>query len=154
MEQATTKNRNEHNPQIALKTFKRDVVKLYQDYRQTHQPKLENAIKSLQKELENKGDAQNLTTDEIDEHSRLIAERIEALERKRRDCAKLLSTARNKLEGETMSKHWARSAKESTPRNTIRALKNPLQNPMRRETRTEKMAEQAKEYHEELLKVD
>ena len=154
VEQVTTENRNKHDPQIALKTFKKDVVELYKNYHQTYQPKLENAIRSLQNELENKGDAPNLTTDEIDEHSKLIAERIEALEKKRRDSAKLLSTARNRLEGETMSKHWARSAKESTPRDTICALRNPLQNPTRQETRTERMAELAKEYHEELLKVD
>ena len=53
-----------------------------------------------------------------------------------------------------MSKHWVKSAKESSPRNTIRALKNPLQNPTQRETRSDRMAEMAKEYHEKLLSID
>ena len=53
-----------------------------------------------------------------------------------------------------MSKHWARSAKESTPRDTIRALRNPLQDPTRRKTRSDKMADLAKHYHERLLAMD
>ena len=87
VELVTVENRDEHNPQIALKTFKKDVVELYREYRRTHQPKLENTIRSLQRELENKGNAPSLTMDEIHEQLKLIAERIEALEKKGRDGA-------------------------------------------------------------------
>ncbi|KAF9783471.1 Endonuclease/exonuclease/phosphatase, partial [Thelephora terrestris] len=97
------------NPQTALKEFKTEIVRLFRDHQRTNQPKIENAIRRLQGELKDKGDAQHLTADEIAEDSALITERIDALEKKRRDNAKLLSTARNRLEGETMSKYWARS---------------------------------------------
>ena len=109
------------DPQRALKTFKKKVVETFREYQRTHQPKLENAIRSLQKELEDKANTPGLTADEIQEQSGLLAERIEALEKKRRDGARLLGSARNRLEGETMTKYWARSAKESTPRDTIRS---------------------------------
>ena len=142
------------DPQRALKTFKKKVVETFREYQRTHQPKLENAIKSLQKELEDKANTPGLTADEIQEQSGLLAERIEALEKKRRDGARLLGSARNRLEGETMTKYWARSAKESTPRDTIRALRNPLQEPTRRETRSDRMANLARHYHEQLLAVD
>ena len=152
--QVTPENHPNHDPQLALKTFKTRVVTLYRGYQRTHQPKLENAIRSLRKELEHKADTPNLTVDEIQEQSKLIAERIEAFEKKRRDGARLLYNARNRLEGETMSKHWVRSARESTLCDTIQALRNPLQNPTQRETGSDKMAEMAREYHEKLLTLD
>jgi ribonuclease HI/exonuclease III len=142
------------HPQLALKTFKVEAVKLFRTYQKTHQPKLENTLRSLRRELEDKANTPGLTEDEVQEHSVLIARRIEALEGKRRDEAKLLSTARNRLEGETMSKHWARSARDSAPRDTIRALRNPLRAEAPRETRTERMAETARDYHEQLLALD
>lgn len=71
------------NLQLALRTFKTDVVELYRNYWRTHQPKLENAIKSLQRELENKGDERGLTAEGIQVQSALLRERIEALEKKR-----------------------------------------------------------------------
>ena len=154
VEQPNATNRMTNNPQLALKTFKMKVVDLYRNHQRSNQPRLENAIKNLQRELENKASTPGLTEDDIQEQSMIIAERIETLETKKRDKARLLSTARNKLEGETMSKHWVRSARESTPRDTIRALKNPLQNPTHRETRSDKMAEVAREYHEQLLNID
>jgi hypothetical protein len=144
----------EYDPQRALRVFKAEVIDLFRKYQKTHKPRLENMLRSLRRELEDKANTPNLTEDEIQEHSVLIARRIEALEGKRRDEAKMLSTARNRLEGETMSKHWARSARESTPRDTIRALRNPLRAGAQRETRTEKMAETARDYHEQLLAVD
>lgn len=109
VEQSTPESRAEHDPQMALKAFKTNVVGLYRDYQQTHQPKLENTIRSLRRELEGKVDTPNLTVDEIQEQSKLIVERIEALEKKRRDGVRLLGVARDRLEGETMSKHWVRS---------------------------------------------
>ena len=142
------------DPQLALKKFKTEIVELYRDYQRTHQPKLENAIKSLQKELENKANEPGLTSEEIELQALLITERIDALEKKRKDGMRLLSSARNRLEGETISKYWVRSAKECTPRNTIRALRNPLESSATRETRSDKMAELARTYHEKLLALD
>ena len=51
------------NPQLALKNFKTNVVQLFRDHQKTNQPKLENAIKSLQGELRDKADTQNLTSE-------------------------------------------------------------------------------------------
>ena len=141
-------------PQVVLRTFKTKVVELYRNHQKTSQPRLENAIRSLQKEMQDAPNVEGLSQDEVHEQTGLIAERIEALERKRRDEARLLGSARNRLEGETMSKHWARSARESTPRDTIRVLRNPLQDPEHRETRSDKMAEIARKYHEQLLAID
>ena len=123
-------------------------------HQRTQRPRLENTIKSLRKELEDKANSPNLTMDEVQEHSVILARRIEALEEKRRNEARLLSSARNRLEGETLSKHWVRSAREDTPRDTIRALRNPLGDPARREVRSDRMAEVAREYHEQLMAID
>ena len=152
--QLTPEGQAAHDPQLALKEFKTGIVNLYRNYQKTNQPRLENAIKSLQRELENKASTPNLTEDEIQEQTIMIIGRIEALEKKKRDEARLLSAVRNKLEGETMLKHWVRSAKESAPRDTIRALKNPLQEQGQRETRSDQMAELARNYHEQLLALD
>ena len=149
-----TESRTVANPQQALKTFKTKVVEIYRNHQRTHQPRLENTINSLQKELEEKANTPGLTEDEIQEQTVLLRERIEALEKKRKDETRLLWHARNKLEGETLSKHWIRSARENTPRDTIRALKNPLREETPRATRSDKMAEIAKEYHEQLLTLD
>ena len=154
VDQVTPKNHPNNNPQLALKAFKTKVVTLYREYQWTHQPKLENAIKSLRKELKHKADMPNLMADEIQEQSKLITEQIEAFKKKRRDGVRLLYSARNRLEGKTMSKHWVRSARESTPHDTIRALRNPLQNPTQWETRSDRMAEMAREYHKKLLSLD
>ena len=142
------------NPQSALKIFKTRVVELYRNYQRTHQPRLTNAIRRLQGELQNKADAPDLTEDEIHEQTVLLTERIGALEKKRGDHARLLGSARNRLEGETLSKHWVRSARENTPRDTIRALRNPLQGMERREVRSDRMTEMARDYHEQLLTAD
>ena len=125
--QLTHEGRAAHDPQLALKEFKTGIVNLYRNYQKMSQPKLENTIKSLRRELENKANTPNLTEDKIQEQTILIAERIEALEKKKRDEVRLLSSARNRLKGETMSKHWVRSVKESTPHDTICTLKNPCQ---------------------------
>jgi len=152
--QTRTQDRAASNPQTALKKFKIGILDLYRNYQKTNQPKLANAIKSLQKELQATADKPNQTEDEIHEQTMLLTERINALEKKRRDEAKLLSSARNRLEGETLSKHWVRSAKEATPRDTIRTLMNPLEDPNRKEKRSDEMARIAKEYHEQLLTID
>ena len=47
VEQSTSESHAEHNPQMALKAFKTNAVGLYRDYQQTHQPKLENTIRSV-----------------------------------------------------------------------------------------------------------
>ena len=154
VDQTETGNLQTVNPQRALKTFKEKTIELYRTHQKTHQPRMENAIKSLQKELEDKADTPGLTEEEIQEHTIILRERIEALEKKRKDEARLLSYTRNRLEGETMSKHWVRSAKENSPRDTIRALRNPLEDENRRITRSDKMAELAKNYHKQLLSID
>ena len=63
--QVTPKNCLDNNPQLALKAFKTKVVALYREYQRTHQPKLENTIRSLWKEVEHMADMLNLTADKI-----------------------------------------------------------------------------------------
>ena len=154
IEESIRVGRETKNPQLALKTFKNKVVDAYRNYQKTVQPRIISALKTLQKGLDEVESSTNLTEEEITTEAGLINERMDALERKRRDEAYLVGTARNWLEGETLSKHWVRSAKENTPRDTIRALRNPLGGADRRVTRSDKMAGMAKEYHEALLSVD
>ena len=124
---ATTHGRENRNPQLALKRFKTRVAEMYREHQRMVQPKILNAIKMLQKGLDKTVNSTHLTADEIEVEARLITKRINTLEGKRRDEARLLGAARNRLEGETLSKHWVRSAKENTPRDMIRALRNPLE---------------------------
>ena len=154
VEQAEATGNATHNPQAALKTFKTRVVDLYRNHQKANQPRLTSTINNLQQELQNKADTPGITEEGVQEETALLRERIEALERKRRDNTRMMSSARNRLEGEIMSKHWVRSARENTPRDTIRALRNPLQQPSRTETRSDRMAQIAKEYLEQLLAID
>ena len=154
LNEATTQGREITNPQLALKNFKTVVLELYREHQRKTQPKIQNAIRTLQKGLDETTNSDRIPEDEIAMQTRLIKERIDALEKKRRDIARLLGTARSRLEKETMSRHWARSAKENNPRDTIRALKNPLGNINRRVTRSDEMAQLARDYHEKLLSID
>ena len=151
---AKNEGRESANPQLALKDFKTKVVELYRVYQQTTQPKILNAIKTLQRGLDETTNSTQIPEDEVALQTRLIKERIDALERKRRDTARLLGAARSKLERETMSRHWVKSAKENNPRDTIRALRNPLGNINHKETRSDGMAKLTRDYHEKLLSID
>ena len=142
------------NPQLAFKDFKTKVVELYREYQWTTQPKIQNAIKTLQKGLDETTNSTQIPEDEVALQTRLIKERIDALERKRRDTTRLLGAARSRLERETMSRHWVRSAKENNPRDTVRALRNPLGDINRKETRSDGMAQLTRDYHEKLLSID
>ena len=152
--QAITQDRENANPQIALKKFKTKIVGLYREYQRTAQPKIQSAIRTLQKGLDETTNLTNIPEDEIALQSRLIKEKINALEKKNRDTARLLGAARNRLERETLSKHWVNSAKENSPRDTIRALRNPLEDGNRRVTRTDDMAKLTRDYHEKLMSID
>ena len=151
---AKTHGREDTNPQLALKEFKTKVVDLYREHQRTAQPKIQNAIRTLQKGLDETTNSASIPADEIALQSSLIKERIDALQKKDRDTARLLGAARNRLEKETLSRHWVKSARENAPRDTIRALKNPLENASRRVTRSDDMAKLARNYHEELLAID
>jgi len=142
------------NPQQVLKTFKSNIVETYHKHQRSIQPRIINTIKMLEKGVRETMNSATLTKDEINIEVNLINERIEALERKRRDEAYITGTARNWLVGETMSKHWVKSAKENTPRDTIRSLRNPLGDMNHKVTRSDEMAKLAREYYEALLSVD
>ena len=151
---AKSQGREHANPQLALKNFKTKVIELYREHQRTTQPKIQNAIRSLQKGMDETANSTQIPEDEIAMQTRLIKERIDALEKKGRDIARLLGTARNRLERETMSKHWVKSAKENSPRDTIRVLRNPLGDANIRATRSDGMAQLTRDYHEQLLSID
>ena len=146
--------RDTKDPQLALRTFKNDIVETYREHQKSAQPRIINTIKTLEKGMRETMNSTTLTEEEINTEVKLIDERIGALERKRKDEAYIVGTARNWLEGETLSKHWVRSMKENTPRDTVRALQNPLNGTNHRATRSDEMAKMAKNYHEVLLSAD
>lgn len=118
------------------------------------QPRIISAIKTLQKGIETTANSMSMMEDEIATDLLLINERINTLERKRRDQTYMTGTARNQLEGETMSKYWVRSAKENTPRDTVRVLRNPLGGTQTRATHSDEMEKIVRDYHEALLMID
>jgi len=154
IEMSIREGREAKNPQTALKDFKNKIKDTYRHYQKTTQPRIINAIKTLHKGLDETTNSTTLTKEEIATETSLINERLNALERKRKDEAYLIGTARNWLEGETLTKHWARSARENTPRDTVRTLKNPLADTNHTATRSDEMAKLARDYHETLLSVD
>jgi hypothetical protein len=58
--------------------------------------------------------------------------------------------AKNRLEGETISRYWTQLNKEKTPRDTIQMLKYPGTDPPIFERKSQKMAELARNYHHDL----
>jgi ribonuclease HI len=151
---AATEGRETLDPQLAFKSFKDKVVELYRNHQKTVQPKIINSIRSLQKGLEETTNSTTMSEEEIATDSRLIKERIDALEKKRKDEAYLVASAKNKLEGETLSKYWCCSAKGKSRRDTVRALRNPLGDFGKKVTRSDEMAKLARDYHESLMSVD
>ena len=142
------------NPQLALKRFKDRVAREFRNYQKVTQPRIISAIRTLQKGSDETMNSETLTEEEIAAEAGLINERLDALERKRRDDAYLIGSVRNWLEGETLLKHWVRSARESTPRDTVRALRNPLGDVGHKVTQSDEMVGLARDYHEALLSVD
>ena len=85
---------------------------------------MDRKISDLNKEITGIMNNASLTEEEKKLNSATALEIINQIEKSRHNSIRLQTAARNKLEGETVSKYWSQLNKERTPRDTILALKS------------------------------
>lgn len=138
------------NPQTLFKNFKDTITHKCRDHAKVKIPIMDKKIRELQSSLDLTLNNPNLPENERALAGAIIQERICTLEQKRHSKARLSTAARNRLEGETISKYWSQLNKAKTPRDTITALKKPNTNPPLYEKRSENMTKLARDYHDNL----
>lgn len=141
----------EHNPQALFKTFKDDLTKLARDRAKIATPKLEKEIRKLKADLKLTLANPMQTEEDLLSSAGILEARIEELEHRRHLKSRLTTAARDRLEGETISKYWSQVNKTKKPRDIIYSLRKPHSTPAEYEKRSDKMAELARQYHHDLL---
>ena len=129
------------NPQTLFTNFKNKLVEAARVRMKTKIPKVKKALEALKKDLEElraKPDA--ITAEDIQRNMRLIEERIAHLEKMSNQSRRLATTARNRLEGETISKYWTAIKIGRTPRDLVYSLAIPDTFPKTFERRSNRMA--------------
>jgi len=154
---ATALGRTEHTPedktiQGLFEAFKMELTTFIRNFAKKDIPKmntrLQNEKTSLKQTLNEPGEL----SEERQVTAALIEERIKQLEILRHYKTRQNTATRNRIEEETLGKHWVRSNKEKAARDTICMLRDPtsqIENPIYL-TRSDRMAEGAKVHHQNL----
>ena len=145
---------DQKNPQTLFKSFKEEIVKEARNFLKKKIPKLDTKIRNLKKDIEKINNDTTMEEEEKCLNSMYIQEELNSLENKRHTNQRLNMEARNRLEGETISKYWTQISKEKTPRDTINALKYPNSTPPQYEFKSLKMTNLAKEHHNTLQQTN
>ena len=139
----------ETNPQTLFKTFKDNITSAARKQAKMTLPKVKTTIRNLQSHLQH-----TLNNDDNEFHqiesSVAIQEKITMLTTSHHQKTRASTAARNRLEGETISKYWSSINNPVTPRDTMFSLRYPNSIPPRYETRSDKMASLARNYHNDL----
>jgi ribonuclease HI/exonuclease III len=144
-------HRNDNkNPQTMFQDFKATIIREARRLSKEMVPKMNIKIEKVKKKLE--AVLNDETMDEMEKtlSSAHFQEELDHLEKTRHTNTRLHTDARNRLEGETISKYWTQICKEKTPRDTIKALKILGSDPPRYEFRSQNLAELAKAHHDNL----
>jgi ribonuclease HI/exonuclease III len=150
----TTLRTPEINPQTIYKRLKEDILKIARQISKTQTPKLTKTIQKKQKQLASILENPNLNLEYKQITSMELEEEIAKLEKITYTTKRMHIAAKNRLEGETISKYWTQLNKSKTPRDTILMLKYPNSTPPIFEKNSQKMAELAKDYHNNLQTKD
>jgi exonuclease III len=141
------------NPQTLFKLFKDKTVKMFRDYSKIAIPKITQEILTQEVKMSEINNNLALSEDDRKMSTAAIIEKIASLESKRFKQSRISAAARDKLEGEVITKYWVGINTGKTPRDTMKELRSENTNgdaPEKRETRSDKMAELARDYHESL----
>jgi hypothetical protein len=143
-----------HNPQTLFSEFKTKIMKLARLRAKETIPKLDAQIRKCKDELH--AVLNNPVDPQLEKmfSASILEEKLSALETTRHKRAQHHGAARNRLEGETISKYWVSLNKSRTPRDTIHALHIPDTNPPHYEHKSSAMAQLAMNYHNELQSKD
>lgn len=139
------------NPQVHFGKYKEEILELARDRMKTKVPKVRRALEGLQADLEKmKENPDTNTTESLQTTMRLIEEKIAHLQRMSNQSRRLATTARYRLEGETVSRYWSAINLGRSPRDLIYSLSRPGVPPKTFERRSDRMANLARDYHEQL----
>jgi hypothetical protein len=153
------KNRNiprrSSNLQRLWKDFKEDIKEIAKEQMDKTHYKLTSRIKAIEKDMKELARHPDADTNlDIRTRENILAHERSHLERKQAKSRKGNLSASLALHGEKMGGTWSAMSTERKPRDLIRHLKIPDSQPPRYERNTKRMANLAKEYHENLQKVD
>jgi ribonuclease HI/exonuclease III len=139
-----------NNPQILFKKFKDEVIKAAKKGAKILASMAQKQMQYNQQQLGEILNNPSINEEDKQILSMQLEEKLAQAEKSRHQAARAQVAARNKLEGETISKYWTQTTKGKTPRDTIQILKYPGTNPPQVEKNSNKMAELARDYHSNL----
>ena len=145
---ATTRRSPRSNPQTWLREFKTKATDFIRSYEKRTQPAIKIKIAKLQERLHEVRNDERLPTEEVRIATTQIKKEIQLLVKGTHQYGRDRVAAIDAAEGEVIGKTWSRRAKINTPRDTIKALKDPVPNTTTRDSR--RMAQIAAEHHENL----
>ncbi|KAJ6594783.1 hypothetical protein B0H19DRAFT_854250, partial [Mycena capillaripes] len=146
----------EHNVQTIYASFKRDVLDMARNREKLAVPKIVLKKRNLEAALERITNDEKITEDEKAKAAAEIDKKLTNLERERHQKVRQGTAMRNRIEGETICRHWCQSNKIAKPRDMMYALRKPAtpgddpNAPTQYEKDLQKMAEMARDYHEKL----
>ncbi|KAJ6544098.1 hypothetical protein B0H19DRAFT_1076262 [Mycena capillaripes] len=144
----------ENNPQVIYARFKRDVLEMARYREKIAVPKSVLKQRNLENTLDRIANDEKVLEEEKVRATAEITQKITNLERERQQKARKETEVRNRMEGETICRHWCQSNKKKQPRDMIYALRKPADiapnGQAQYEKNSQKMAELARDYHEKL----
>jgi hypothetical protein len=153
-EAAVTTRTDTYNPQIIFKKLKDDILKNARRISKSHTPRKTREINNLKEQIKLVLKEKNLSQEEQQVTSLELEDKIVYLEKSIYTTKCMHVMARNRLEGETISRYWTQLNKEKTPRDTLQMLKYPNTDPPVFERKSQRMAELVRNYHYELHAQD
>lgn len=146
-------NRTEtSNPQIIWKKLKEDLTKEVKDATSKHLAKITSRIRTLQKDIRNTTNQNDIDASEDRRMNAIILEKeLDHLTKKKHQYAHLKAKATWDTKGETISKYWSKINSPKRPRDIIYKLRSPDSH--RPTSKSEEMAEIARNYHERLQEL-
>ncbi|TFY58257.1 hypothetical protein EVJ58_g6521 [Rhodofomes roseus] len=116
----------DNNPQLIYKKFKSELISSARELMKKKAPKLDAALRKLNKEINRLQNLPNYTEDHklLTEVEALLDRTIQ-LERKRYQHIRESTTARYALNAESISKYWSNINREKVPRDIIYSLRLP-----------------------------
>jgi hypothetical protein len=124
IETSSTSRTPTHNPQILFKELKQDIIRAMRQLARSLVPKIQKTIQLKQAKLEKILNDSSLDSEQQQIVALELEEEIATLEKSAFSTKRLHVAARNRLEGETVSKYWTNINKDKTPRDNFHMIKH------------------------------
>lgn len=121
----TGERSDEANIQTVWATFKDRVNEFARERAKIVIPRLTKEIQTMEAKLDAVTNDESITEEERILAAAIVTEKLASLEMKRHKSTRANVQARNRLEGEVISRYWSRLNKSKAPREVFKRLKKP-----------------------------